>query len=158
MSRQKPAHLKAITGTYRGDRVKDIPTPSLTLPSAPEWLPDGAKAIFTRLVQRLKAIRCASDSYTETVALLAVRMHEIQELTGYLAEHGTSYDCVTKTGLIRRARVEVAMRSEAARQAQSLLAELGLTPTSTGRVTVSTSQEAPRNTFDDIDEPKGKTA
>ena len=68
----------------------------------------------------------------------------MEELEKDIAENGRSYTSDTQNGFIHRQRPEVAMLNEARRHAQSLLAELGLTPASIGKVSWATARRRPK--------------
>lgn len=137
-----PSHLSVLRGNPGKRKInKAEPTFSEDLPSAPEWLSERAKEIFTLFVTRLNEMGYASASHTEALALAAMRQGEIEEYTKILAGKGSSYQTKTVTGQkIVKARPEVAMRSEAARHLQSLLAEFGLSPSAATKVVVPRRQ------------------
>lgn len=148
-----PDETKKVIGTIRPDRMNpNAPTPDPDPPRAPEWLPRRAVEIFAALATRLDLQLLASKSHTEMLALAAMRLHEVEKFTEVLEREGYTYATkstttqreakgskgkqVTKkeTKTMMRARPEVALRSEAARHAQSLLAEFGLSPATVGKV------------------------
>jgi len=151
--KRTPDATKKIIGTIRPDRVNpNAPTPDPDAPRAPEWLPRRAVEIFAALATRLDLQQLASKSHTEMLALAAMRLHEVEKFTEVLEREGYTYASKTtttktastkkggkstpkrETKTMMRARPEVALRSEAARHAQSLLAEFGLSPATLGKV------------------------
>lgn len=135
--KRKPTARHELEGTARADRMNpDEPTPSEELPVAPRGLSRAEKVHFNTIVDRLHELGYASKSHTETILTLARRLAEADVYSRTLNKKGYSYESMTESGgVIVRMRPEVAARSEAMRHAQSLLAELGLTPASSAKVT-----------------------
>jgi P27 family predicted phage terminase small subunit len=80
------------------------------------------------------------------VALAAMRLSEVKQCSKVIAKQGPTYETTSTQGaLVVKARPEVAQRSEAARHAQSLLAEFGLSPASATKVSVP--KKNPANPF-----------
>ena len=86
-----------------------------------------------------------SSSHSECLALLAMRLDEIEVLTKLIDKDGHIYMSETGTILpdgtpiVRRlvkAHPAVAQRGEAARHSQSLLSNFGLTPASVLRIAI----------------------
>lgn len=142
--KQKPEIQKVIQGTFRKDRANEnAPVPSADLPRAPSWLSKRACEIFGVLTARIQAMGYASASHTEALSLVAMRLAEVEEYTDIIAEEGPTYTSIKVMtaedgskveSILKKANPAVSMRSEAARHAQSLLAEFGLTPASVGKV------------------------
>jgi len=142
--KKKPKLQKKLEGTYRKDRDNSkSPDPSQELPIAPATFNELSQRWFDTLIERLQVQGYASASHTEVIAMAAMRLAEIEDLTQRLHKHKSPvYKTKNTHGqTVWKARPEVAMRNEAMRHAQSLLAELGLTPTSMNKVAL----------------PKGKT-
>ena len=130
--KRKPEAQKAIVGTIRPDRSNpDAPTPELELPRAPDWLPKRACELFGILTTRLDMQQLASKSHTETLALWALRLYEVEVCTAVIEEKGQSY--TTENGM-QRPRPEVSQRDQAARHAQALATEFGQTMASVTKV------------------------
>lgn len=131
-----PRALKLLKGTLRLDRLNvAAPEPEAALPVAPSWLPKRAAEIFATLTARLAAQRLASASHTETLALWALRLHEVEKLTAIIEREGGSFENVSEGGgTMHRLRPEVAQRNEAMRHAQALAAEFGQSPATAERV------------------------
>jgi len=115
---------------------------------APLHLSDLAQLHFATIAGMLEAEKRASPHYAEHVALLALRLEQIQRLQAVLEVEGDTYESTTATGLMIRARPEVAMLSDAMRQAQSLLGELMLNPSAALRIASGHKPEA--GDFDDF--------
>ena len=130
--KRKAPELKALAGTVRKDREPvAVAEPDSAPMIAPMHLSDLGQLMFRDIAGMLEAQGRASASYAQHVALLAQRLEQIQRWQAVLEVEGDSY--VTRTGMIR-ARPEVAMLSEAMRQAQSLIGELMLNPSAALRI------------------------
>lgn len=102
---------------------------------APESLSDAAQKHFETLRGRIAELGLDSATYSEALTLAAMRMEEIDVYSAAILEHGVVIKAPTVTGgELLRPNPAVAMRNEAMRHLQSLLAEFGLTPSSIGRV------------------------
>lgn len=134
--KQKPRTLKVLQGTFRKDRASEAaPEPSAVVANAPAFLSGRALVWFGVLCAKLSPLGLASETFEETLGLLAARLAEIEELERFIRENGRSYTTTTAQGdVMCRPYPEVAMLNEARRHAQSLAAEFGLTPASIGRV------------------------
>lgn len=131
----KPPHLHVIDGTFRKDRHGEKPiVHSAAQPVAPAWMNERQRDHFARIVAMLHEIGCASASYTDAIKLLAIRFDEIESHQAVLAL-GRTYATTTAAGATTyRVRPEVAMLADAMKHSQSLLSELGLTPTTIGKI------------------------
>lgn len=141
MSGRKPTPraIKVARGNPGKRPLNDSePTPSSAQPEPPLWLPENAVEHFNTLAERLAELRILTRSHTEAMAIAALRMAEIVELSADVAQHGRTYQTTTQTGAImHRTRPEVAQLSEAQRHLQSLLSEFGLTPSASTKVTAA---------------------
>ena len=132
-----PDTLKVVQGTFRKHRGKTADSQDEAAMVAPESLSEVAKAHFETLRARIAFLGLDSATYSEALALAAMRMEEIDDYTDAIAEHGAVVLAPTVAGgALLRPNPAVAMRNEAMRHLQSLLAEFGLTPSSIGRVGV----------------------
>lgn len=131
----KPDHLKVLQGTARADRSNaDAPEPSTSRPVPPAGLSDCEIAHFEETVSRLEEIGCASETFTRTITMYAQRLAEIDELSEEIEREGRSYESNSvQGGRMVRAYPWVAQRNDAMRHAQSLQAELCLTPSTIGK-------------------------
>ena len=148
--KRKPEKLKLIQGTARKDREnKQAPTVDKLLPESPAWLSERACIIFKTLVSRIDAMQYASVSHTEMLALAAMRLFEVEECSRVIFKFGMSYETTNITGgVVHKVRPEVAIRSEAARHAQSLLAEFGLSAASMNKIIVPNKEKPKSNTWE----------
>lgn len=147
--RPKSPALKKLSGTDRKDREVTIgePAPPGAM-IAPLHLSDLAQLHFGSIAAMLEAENRASPHFSEHVALLALRLEQIQRYQAVLEMEGDTYEAKTAHGRIIRARPEVAMLSDAMRQAQSLIGELMLNPAAALRIASGHKPEA--GAFDDF--------
>jgi phage terminase small subunit len=127
---------------------------------APLHLSDLAQLHFGSIASILEKQKRSSPDYAEHVALLALRLEQIQRYQAVLEMEGDTFTsesarAVGKGDNVRivttkmvRARPEVAMLSDAMRQAQSLLGELMLNPAAALRIASGHKPEA--GAFDDF--------
>ena len=142
-----PTALRILRGNPgRRPLNKQEPVFADALPEPPAWLPAGAKEEFITIRDRIAAMGYASVSHTEALALLALRLEEVRQCTEAI-ESGSGLTYRTTAGG-EKACPEVLILHEAAKHAQSLLAEFGLTPSSASRVVVPSKQK--NNRFDAI--------
>lgn len=134
-----------------------LPIPGAIEPMIPPiYLSDLAQLRFAEIAALLAQQGRAEPQFAQTVALLAQRFEQIQRWGAVLEVTG---DTCTSTTIRKvdgkqvitemiRARPEVAMLSDAMRQAQSLLGELMLSP-STAMKLATGKKDAPGD-FDDF--------
>jgi len=129
----------ALTGT---ERAKLPATPASCM-VPPLHLSDLAQLLFRETAGILEQQGRADIAFIQLVAILAQRQEQIQrwqavlEMSGDTCESSTvrKVDGQQVVTTMLRARPEVAMLSDALRQTQSLLGELGLTPSAFLRLT-----------------------
>ena len=133
-----PDRLKVIRGTAQKSRMNPrAPKAKKELPEAPTWFNRREKQLFGVLVDRLDAMGYASSSYTEMLALTAAALAEWETLSKLIRKDGTQYETTNTNGdTAFRPVPAVAQRADAMRRAQSLLAEFGLGPSASGKVSV----------------------
>lgn len=138
-----PSHLKLLKGNPgRRPINKREPSALEDKPKPPSWLPERARKIFVEIAGRLEEMGYASSSHNEALALMALRLYEVEKYTEDIEKGGITIEHVNMRGsTVVTARPEVALRSEAARHAQSLLAEFGLTPSAATKIVVPTKQK-----------------
>jgi phage terminase small subunit len=149
--RKSPA-LKQLRGTDRPDREVALPgaAPTNAPMIAPIHLSEHAQLIFTDLAKMLENEKRASPHFAQHVAMLALRLEQIQRWQAVLEMEGDTYasrttkkiDGETIVSTRIYARPEVAMLSDAMRQAQSLIAELMLNPSAALRIASGRKPEA----------------
>jgi phage terminase small subunit len=119
---------------------------------APLHLSDLAQLHFGSIAKILEEQERASPHYAEHVALLAMRLEQIQRYQAVLEVEGDTFTSERRVGVVVtrmvRARPEVAMLSEAMRHAQSLIGELMLNPAAALRIASGHKPEA--GAFDDF--------
>ena len=155
--RPKEPALKKLAGTERKDRQITVGDAAPDAPMiAPLHLSDLAQLHFRSIAAMLEAEKRSSPHYAEHVALLSLRLEQIQRYQAVLEMEGDTYttesakkvgEKVVLTRLIR-ARPEAAMLSDAMRQAQSLLSELMLNPAAALRIASGHKPET--GAFDDF--------
>ena len=97
--KQKPRTLKVLQGTFRKDRANEAaPEPSAVVANAPAFLSDRALVWFGVLCAKLSPLGLASETFEETLGLLAARLAEIEELERFIRENGRSYTTTTAQG------------------------------------------------------------
>lgn len=141
--KRKPDHLKIVSGTAQPCRINaDAPVPPTTLPVPPGWLTVRGAEIFHALVAILDEMGIASSADTQIITLCASRIEEIEITTALVEDSGRTYETVSESGCsMFRSRPEVSQRNEAMRHAQSLLSELGLTPSARSKVSAMKKPE-----------------
>lgn len=140
--KRKPDHLKIVSGTAQPCRINaDAPIAPTSLPVPPGWLTVRGAEIFHSLVAILDEMGIASSADTQVITLCASRIEEVEITTALVEDNGRTYETVSETGSMFRSRPEVAQRNEAMRHAQSLLSELGLTPSARSKVSAMTKPE-----------------
>jgi len=134
--KKKPKKQKELQGTVRKDRDNpNAPEPSKELPELPPEDNSKAAYFFRQILELINEMGYASKSDTNVMQLAAMRMAEVEDLDETIKEQGKIYVVTNKRGeYVYKARPEVAMRNEAMRHLQSLLAELGLSPSSRSKV------------------------
>jgi phage terminase small subunit len=145
--KRKAPELKALAGTLRKDRdtAPQTPVPAgdgVEPMIAPMHLGDLEHLMFGSIAKLLEKQGRASVDYCEHVALLAIRLAQIQRLKAVLEIEGDTFTSTTVKKVdgenvistMIRARPEVMMLSDAMRQAQSLIGELMLNPSAALRI------------------------
>jgi len=151
-----PMNEKIAKGTFRKHREKSIPMPTDKLPNPPRWLNRRAKQIFRLEVKRIKGITIASIDHTRAISLLASRAEEVERLSKFIDENGSSFMKygVNKDGeefcIGSYPRAEAKQRSDAIRHLHTLLLEFGLTPSSLGRVKPKGDKGKVKNEFEEF--------
>lgn len=134
-------------------RVKPAATPAPADPSiggmlAPDYLSEEAAKHFGRIARILLDQGRANAHHTPIVAELARVQELIDQLQQTVAKDGASYTTTNAHGgTMVRARPEMAMLSQAQKQAHALLSDLMLTPTSAMRLGVPKKRD---NAFADL--------
>ena len=145
-----PTHLKVIKGNPgRRPLNRREPVAATALPEPPDWIGAEARDCFLSLRETLQELGYASASHTHALTLLAIQLTMVKQCSRILDEQGLTYTRTNTQGaLVSVPRPEVAIRDAAAKQAQSLLAEFGLTPASASRIVVPSKQR--NNAFSDL--------
>jgi phage terminase small subunit len=86
---RKPTHLKIVSGTAQKCRINAFePRPAADLPIAPDWLSPRAAEIFRGIVTTIDAMRIASASDTNMLAMAASRLEEVEICTAQIEDGG----------------------------------------------------------------------
>lgn len=133
-----PSHLKVIQGTDRADRgAQNEPKPRRERPSAPADMSDRAREAWGYVIGILDRMGVLTEADAMAVELMCearadwLSARDLIESSG--GETYVSKNSNTGQALIK-AHPAVAMRNDAARRLQSLMAEFGMTPSSRTRV------------------------
>jgi P27 family predicted phage terminase small subunit len=128
-----PSHLKVVRGTDRADRMNESePRPRRELPSAPAHMTDQGREAWGYVVGILDRMGILTEADAIAVELLCeARSDWLSARDEITNAGGETY--TTGAGLIK-AHPAVAMRNDAARRMQSLLAEFGMSPSSRSKV------------------------
>lgn len=142
-----PSHLKVVRGTVRGDRANpNEPAPQRLRVSAPAHMSDKGREAWGYVVGILDRMGVLTEADALAVELLCeARADWLTARDEIAAAGGETY--TTEAGLIK-AHPAVAMRNDAARRMQSLLAEFGMSPSSRSRVSAADA--------DDKDDPAAR--
>jgi len=155
--RRKDPALKQLAGTDRKDRDLALPDEVELGPMvAPMYLGDLEQLLFGSIATILEQQKRASPHFAEHVALLAMRLAQIQRLNAVIEIEGDTFTSKTVRKVdgkeivfeMIRARPEAAMLSDAMRHAQSLLGELMLNPSAALRL--ASGHKPAAGAFDDF--------
>ncbi|MBC7285458.1 MAG: phage terminase small subunit P27 family [Hoeflea sp.] len=133
-----PSHLKIVRGTNRADRgARNEPKPGRERPSAPADMSDRGRDAWGYVIGILDCMGVLTEADAMAVELMCeARADWLSARDAITAAGGETYK--TEAGLIK-AHPAVAMRNDAARRLQSLLAEFGMTPSSRSKVNAQDS-------------------
>ena len=144
-----PIEIKKAKGTYRKDRDTNPPPAAKGKPKAPKWLNTAAKRKFNLMVKRLDHLGIASNTYTETIALLASRLEEVERYTALLEVEGDCFECTARDGTIfYKPHPATNLRERAMNHSHKLLVEFGLTASSIQRIGRGKKEEKKKNPFE----------
>ena len=129
--RKIPDFIKLVNGTQKKCRIDNsAQIQDQAGMVAPSWLPEECLGYFEGLRAKVETLGLNSDTYTDGLAMAAMRIGQIEECTAEIKRLGR----VIIGDTFARANPAVAQLSDAMRHYQSLLAEFGLTPSSVGKV------------------------
>lgn len=157
-----PAKLKAITGgrNRTGDKAAAITSDEVACPVLD--MTDLEQEHFTELRSKLADNGGNSDTFAHVITLCAKKLAEIEIADQFIAEKGFFYEVVSSTAKkedqkptkLLKKNPAVSQRAEAIRDAKALLAEMGLTQTSIGKV--GGSKKTPENKFEKFSKPAAR--
>lgn len=155
--KKTPDKMKIVKGSFRKDRANDnAPNQAPDGMRAPSWLPREAIEHFGVLKARIESFGLNSSSFTEALAMAAIRLWEIEDLTARIEEDGPIYlsvkyskddDGKLKKSVLKKTNPAVGQRNEAMRHLQALLSEFGLTPASISKVSKATGENQKESGF-----------
>lgn len=129
-----PRTLRAVKGNPQNRPLPEAPAASTDPMVAPSWLPARAQEHFADLAEEIAITGHDSATYSQMLALAALRLAEIESLNEVLAEGSTHRAKNTRGAVVPKAHPAAAMRDAAMKHLQSLLSEFGLSPSSATRV------------------------
>lgn len=128
-----PSHLKVVRGTTRADRANPSePKPARMIPDAPEHMTDRAREIWPYVAGVADKMGILTEADGLALQLMCEAYSNIRSAQDEIVSAGGE-TYVTEGGLIK-AHPAVAMRNDASRRLQSLLAEFGMSPSSRSKV------------------------
>ena len=154
--RAKPQTLKDLQGNPgKRPRRKSEPRPEPGRPPMPDYFGPIAKAEWTRLADLLEGIKVLTVVDGPALEAAVTAYEQYRMFQKIVSEHGPTYEAETKTGMMRRARPEVSMQSDAWRRYVNGLSHFGLTPATRSKVSVR-RDKGDRNDKGDKSEGGGK--
>lgn len=151
--RPTPTHL-AVVDKNHAYRHHSQPTPSSDWPVAPDYLNEGEKVIFDKLVNIIAELYPPSASHIEMLALYAQNkmLAEFLDYQIKVVYKSTSYVVEGKFGSVQyKPYPEVQQLSVARKACMDILREFGLSPSSQRGVAVEKKKQI-KNAFSDLDE------
>ncbi len=143
--KKTPTKVLQIRGTHRKSRHKEVTPADDTLMVPPGYLPARAAEIFHEIYEKINAVGYADASHSAMLGLLALTLHEIEQLTDTLKD-SLSYKITNSAGdILWKARPEQRQRAEAIKRAQSLLSEFCLSAGSAGKINIKTKKNNEEN-------------
>lgn len=148
----KNDQIKIVQGTFRPCRAnKNVPDADQTGMAAPSWLPADCLEHFLVIKERIGVYNLDSASWTETAALIAMRVREIEDCNAIIEEEGRTYEAISTSGdKLFKAHPIVAQKNEAMRHLQSLLSEFGLTPAAVSKIAGGSGEKRSSSPWDEF--------
>ena len=139
---RKPTELKKLGGTAQPSRLNPLePVPEVALGLPPDWLSATAKEYWSEIGGLLLQMKIVSYGDSAALMLLTDVLAEWCAVRRLIKRKGRTYENITESGLIIKARPEVAMESDLWRRAKTMLIEFGLTPAARSKVSALGSTE-----------------
>lgn len=156
------AQLKAINGGRDRSAGKAAAVTSDEVACPVLDMTDIEQEHFTQLKNKLADNGGNSDTFAHVITLCAKKLAEIETADQFIAEKGFFYEVVSSTAKkddqkptkLLKKNPAVSQRAEAIRDAKALLAEMGLTQTSIGKV--GGGKKAPENKFGKFPKPAAR--
>lgn len=137
-NKRQPDGLKVLKGTARKGRMnKKQPTPKvLKKAKPPDYVlkNETALAEWYRVCPELEASKVLTVVDLQTLAAYCTMYAQVVEATELLQKEGTTYESYTKEGMVKRKHPAVDVRNVGVRLMISAATELGMTPSSRGKV------------------------
>lgn len=136
--RPLPTETKRLQGTLHPSRINHYePKTDLTVPLAPDWMPDEVKSIFNEFALQFADMRVLGNSDGKALELLADAYHEYRQARLFVHQNGATYESPTKDGgKIVRAYPQVNIASDAFKRVRAMLIEFGATPAARGKIEI----------------------
>ena len=135
-TKPKPTSLKLLEGNKHKDRINENePQPSNPLLKSPVWLIDDAKKIWDKYSLVLKNLKIFKQTDEIAFACLCQEAGRYIELQKIIIKKGYTTSNIRNGD---KSIPEMAMARECLKQAKSLMAEFGLTPSSRSRISIPT--------------------
>jgi P27 family predicted phage terminase small subunit len=130
--RPKPTALKMLAGTASARAARCEPNPTSKAPLCPNWLPEGAKGLWTQLAVELEKAGCLKAVDGPAFSLLCLHLH-----LATLAAQALKDGPLAKDGRGRTVKHPAAqILRDNSLAAKSYLAEFGMTPAARTRIEV----------------------
>ena len=150
MSARKSDALKAVLGTFRPDRARDIPRFTPAVPRPPATLSPTARGFWKELASLLCQGRVLTVGDRQGLTLLCEALALHRAATAVITAQGMTYETVNEAGVTMiRPRPEIAIADAAWKNCMRGLTAFGLTPAARGNVTVTPPARS-ANPFDEF--------
>ncbi|MBL4837382.1 MAG: P27 family phage terminase small subunit [Kordiimonadaceae bacterium] len=151
-------HLKTIQGG-RDRKGKKAAVTSVDVAGPVLDMSDVEQEHFTALVAKLSGVGGDSDTFAHVITLCAKKLAEIELSDAFILDKGFFYEVISSTAnkddeaptKLLKKNPAVSQRAEAIRDAKALLAEMGLTQTSIGKI--GGGQQKSSNNFGKFKKP-----
>lgn len=139
-----PTALKELFGNPGRRGLNELePRPELGLPDPPEWLSDGAKALWPGFAQVLSDMKVLTTADQAALAVLCMDFELLIKLAKDVEMNGMIQAVLTKSGdIMERKRPAVDALAETSRRVMSHLGQFGLTPAARSKVSMTTGDDA----------------
>lgn len=150
----KPTKLKMIQGNAGKRKLNDKEPVAESLneaPPAPEWMPDHARAIWTRAAEWLVGAQILTEQDLHNLESFAMAYHRWRQAQDHVSQHGIVIENPSSGALQKNPALTVI--NEANRQMVVFGSALGLDPASRSRLAAPGGEE--ENPFAELIGKKG---